>query len=765
MARPISMVNSAHIRVARRAVFLLLLSFLQWGSNAQTDSIPTMGRDLGEAEVTAERPESVRWMQSIGVEGIYTGMKSRVFNWAESDAVQSAQHHRQMLISVPGANIWQSDAAGLQLGIGVRGLSPSRSSHLSVRQNGMPIAADPLGYPEAYYTPPTRAVREVRMVSGAGALQYGSQLGGMLDFVMRDGREHEGLWSSAALTSVVYPETLAASSEGGLRHFFNGFGEVGWQSPEGQFHGYAALEQKSGSGWRQNTWFQSRTGLVRAGGALASLWVWDVDAAWMSRLEKQPGGLTDAQFSLDPRASFRDRNHFRVTHNSVALRIRNEPSGIRDWLWSARLHGLQAERASLGYLGFPNRVDPGTERELISGRFRHAGIDLKGVKRWYAQHGGVHAFTFGFQALKGKSLAMQGQGAPGEGPDFAFVTADAGDGSNYVFPNAQLAAHVQAAWSPIPGWVFTPGWRLEFIDTRADGQYRESIFDGAGNLIEDSVFVQVEQRKRAVGLPGLGFSHKFGDLEAYGNAVANYRAINFSDIQLRGIGRKIDPNIRDERGRNVDLGLRGALWKKLKFDCSVFQLNYRDRIGLYATTIPDPVVIQRVVLLRSNIADARTRGVELTLGGVLFERKEESTRLEGLLTGSWMKSQYLAGQQSAFQGKEVEYVPDFIVRSALIFTHKAWQWDLGLHAVGQQFTEATNAVFTPDAIHGEIPAFGVVDFGFGWTSSGGWSIRCAVDNATNAQYFTRRSAAYPGPGILPADGRSLQLTVGFQGWR
>lgn len=760
------MVSRSPFRGGVKVVLLLALLSVGMESRAQSDSLPTLARDLSPAEVSAERPEPVRWMQSIGVEGIYTGMKSRVFNWAESEAVQSAQHHRQLLISVPGANIWQSDAAGLQLGIGVRGLSPSRSSHLSVRQNGMPIAADPLGYPEAYYAPPTRAVREVRMVSGAGALQYGSQLGGMLDFIMRDGREHEGLWSSAAMTAVVYPEALSTANEAeGPRHFFNGFGELGWQSPSGKLRGYAALEQKSGDGWRQNTWFESRTGFFRMGGALSPQWVWDMDGAWMSRVEKQPGGLTDAQFSLDPRASFRDRNHFQVSHNSVALRITNVPSGIRDWLWSARFHGLQARRASLGYLGFPNRVDPGVDRELISGRFRHAGVDLKGVKRWYAKHGGIHALTFGVQALKGNSLAMQGEGTPGEAAVFEFVTPEAGDGSNYVFPNAQLAAHVQAAWSPFPRWVVTPGWRLEFIDTRADGQYRESIFDGAGNLIEDSVFVQTEHRQRAVGLPGLGFSHKFGDLEAYGNAVANYRAINFSDIQLRGIGRKIDPNIRDERGRNVDLGLRGVLRNKLKFDVSAFQLNYRDRIGLYATTIPDPVVIERVVLLRSNIADARTRGVELTIGGVLMEKPGTSTRLEGLLTGSVMKSQYLASEQSAFRGKEVEYVPDYILRSSLIFTHKTWHWDLGVHTVGVQFTEATNAVFTPDAIHGEIPAFGVVDVGFGCNSPKGWSIRCALDNATNAQYFTRRSAAYPGPGILPADGRSLQITVGYQGWQ
>ena len=41
-----------------------------------------------------------------------------------------------------------------------------------MRQNGHPIAADPLGYPEAYYTPPMLFVEEAQWVSGASALQY-----------------------------------------------------------------------------------------------------------------------------------------------------------------------------------------------------------------------------------------------------------------------------------------------------------------------------------------------------------------------------------------------------------------------------------------------------------------------------------------------------------------------------------------------------------------------------------------------------------------
>jgi Fe(3+) dicitrate transport protein len=35
----------------------------------------------------------------------------------------------------------------------------------------------------------------------------------------------------------------------------------------------------------------------------------------------------------------------------------------------------------------------------------------------------------------------------------------------------------------------------------------------------------------------------------------------------------------------------------------------------------------------------------------------------------------------------------------------------------------------------------------------------SVNNLTDNMYFTRRATGYPGPGILPSDGRSLFFTV------
>ena len=248
------MVENAH-RYGATVLTVVLMAFCSargWTQQetAVTDSLPRMARELSAAPVVEQRSDAVRWMQSIGAEAS-TGMKSRVFGWlnlqlssrpstTDSCSLPYPEPTSGRAMRWPTARHWRS---------GIRPLIVSPSVR---RTDAM---ADPLGYPEAYYTPPTRAVREVRMVSGAGALQYGSQLGGMLDFVLRDGREHAGLWGSGALSGIVYSGAVDEEEGTGIRGFGQCFAEMGWQDEGGEMHAYGAVERKSGGGWRPNTDF------------------------------------------------------------------------------------------------------------------------------------------------------------------------------------------------------------------------------------------------------------------------------------------------------------------------------------------------------------------------------------------------------------------------------------------------------------------------------------------------------------------------------
>ncbi|NVK64536.1 MAG: TonB-dependent receptor, partial [Flavobacteriales bacterium] len=63
---------------------------------------------------------------------------------------------------------------------------------------------------------------------------------------------------------------------------------------------------------------------------------------------------------------------------------------------------------------------------------------------------------------------------------------------------------------------------------------------------------------------------------------------------------------------------------------------------------------------------------------------------------------------------------------------------------------------------GEIPSYLVFDFSGRYTCKKYFQFEAGVNNFTNQQYYTRRAAAYPGPGILPSDGINAYLTIQFK---
>jgi Fe(3+) dicitrate transport protein len=76
----------------------------------------------------------------------------------------------------------------------------------------------------------------------------------------------------------------------------------------------------------------------------------------------------------------------------------------------------------------------------------------------------------------------------------------------------------------------------------------------------------------------------------------------------------------------------------------------------------------------------------------------------------------------------------------------------------EQFTDATNAITTSNAVGGLVPAYWVMDLSASYT----WKflkLETGVNNLTDNRYFTRRATGYPGPGIMPADARNFYVSL------
>ena len=682
-----------------------------------------------------------RHLRQIEGTAIYAAKKSEVILPEAISANKATNNSRQVYAKVAGLNIWESDDAGLQLGIGGRGLSPNRTSNFNTRQNGYDISADALGYPESYYTPPVEAIERIEIIRGAASLQYGTQFGGVLNFVMKDGPENKPI-------EVTSRQTLGSFG------LFNSFNSIG--GTKGKWNYYTFFQYKQGNGWRPNSGFNSQTAYGSLKYKASERFSIGFEYTFMHYLAQQPGGLTDVLFEQNPRQSIRERNWFKVDWNVAALTMDYQLSDKTKL--NTRTFGLLGERNALGFLGRISRIDPMTERDLIVGQFKNIGNETR-LLHHYNILGKRAAILTGVRYYKGFTSNSQGFANDGAGPDFYYLNPDNPGKSAFTFPSSNFSAFAENIFRITPSFSITPGIRYEYISTASDGYFMEKATDLAGNVIYENKEEEAKSRKRALVLAGIGASYKpCRKMEIYANFSQNYRAINFNDLRIDNPNFRIDENIQDERGFNADIGFRGKLKNVLNYDLSLFYLYYNNRIGLLLKKDEELFNTYRY---RTNIADSRNFGFESLIEAdliQLFSRKAKSALLV-FTNFSFINARYINTDEPSILNKHVELVPPVNIKSGISFkTEKlkaAWQFTY----VDEHFTDATNAERTSNAVNGIIPAYYLMDLSLSYTYRY-FQLETGINNLLDEMYFSRRAAGYPGPGIIPANGRNFY--VGLQ---
>ncbi|AWV97760.1 TonB-dependent receptor domain-containing protein [Arcticibacterium luteifluviistationis] len=683
-------------------------------------------------------------LKSIQGTSIYESKKSEVVLLEDISANLSTNNARQVYAKITGLNIWESDGAGLQLGIGGRGLSPNRTANFNTRQNGYDISADALGYPESYYTPATEALQKIEIIRGASSLQYGTQFGGMLNFVFKKGPKDKKI----ELTS---RQTL------GSWNFFGSFNSIG--GTVGKLNYYTFYQHKQGDGWRPNGGFSQDNIYVDLTYNFTENFSAEFNHTFSNYTAQQPGGLTDALFDQDARQSFRDRNWFDVDWNLTSLTF--------DWKvndrvrLNSRTFKLDAGRSSVGNLERINVADLGGNRTLIAGKFDNIGNETRLLTR-YKLGKEYGAFVFGTRYYRGVTTSIQGDGSDGSDADFSFVNPENPENSNFRFPNTNFSVFMENIFNISPKLSITPGVRFEYINTKSEGYYRQRVFDFAGNLISDVKTEDDLSRKRSFVILGLGASFRQSDdLEVYANVSQNYRAINFTDLRIVNPNFSVDPDLQDEKGFTADLGLRGKKSTYFSYDLSLFYIAYKGRIGQILKADQPPLYLD--YRLRTNVADARNIGLEAFLEYDVLKalNPSSSKSLSVYVNGAVIDAKYINTEEASIKGKKVEMVPPVMVRTGITYRDNAFSSSIQFSHVGEHFTDATNAIRTATAVEGIIPAYQVVDFSAAYS----WKVlrlEGSINNLLNQMYFTRRAEAYPGPGIIPSDGRGFYMTLGVK---
>lgn len=700
---------------------------------------------LEEVEVTDKKQSNFGHMYQVDGMKITAGKKSEVINVAQLNVNKATNNTRQVYAKVAGLNIFENDGSGLQLSIGGRGLDPNRTSNFNVRQNGYDISADALGYPESYYTPPAEALSKIEILKGAAGLQYGTQFGGLLNFEMKKPGGKKAF-------------SIESRQTGGSWGFFGSFNAI--NGTAGKFKYYAFAHYKRGNGWRPNSGFESFNGYAHVQYQLGKRHTIGAEYTHMQYLAQQPGGLTDDMFEQDPRQSNRERNWFAVGWDLLEVEWDYKISSRTRW--QTKVYRLAASRKAVGFRpNRPSQTDNGGQRDLLTGEFKNTAMESRVLHR-YTAGSQQQVLLAGVRVYRGNNSNQQGYVNNGNGANFDFESETSQLISDYSFPNLNLAAFAEHIVRLTSKFSITPGVRVEHIRTQANGSYYDRQYDLRDSLVSETQTFENKTLPRTFVLGGVGASYKATQaLELYANFSQNYRSVTFNDIRVVNPSFEIDPAISDERGWSSDLGLRGHINEMFRFDGNLFYLYYGNRIGEYYAVKDRNRVIRR----RGNVGVAQIYGVETfmeldlqPLWKSLWQHFDVTVYNNLSLT----EATYTQSPIANIEGKRVEYVPFVNWKAGVQCTYKTWKLTYQFSYLSDQYSDATNAEKGGySAVNGKVPAYYLMDVSAGWSRK--WlTLEASVNNLMNVAYFTRRATGYPGPGIIPGDGRAFYLTAGVK---
>lgn len=738
----------------RLAVFTLFTVFLST-AHAQQDSVTTV--ILSDLTVIGQASQSdIHQLPQMVGTNIYAAKKSSLIVLSNVHGNVVTNTMRQVMAKVPGIFVWESDGSGIQIGIASRGLSPNRSWEFNVRQNGYDIAADPYGYPEAYYNPQLQAVQRIEFVRGHGSLQYGPQFGGMVNYILKNGSD---------FTKPVQVESYQTL---GSNKLINTFNAIGGKTAKVNY--YTFYDHRQADGWRDNNQYKTNTLSGTVTYKANEKFSLTGEFTYWDMVSQQPGGLTDAQFTDNPQQSMRARNWFNLKWQTAAL-ISDYKINANQRL-NVKAFYISGDRASVGFNPssgilvrdtFNTTIGSYNPRTVDIDYYRNYGLEARYINHYMlgkqesTLSGGIRLYSGTTDRLRG------GQGTTGNDAVFDKKEGTLWTG-NIDYTSTNAALFVENLFRLSHRLSIIPGVRYEFIKASASGY--SSLSQG------NPVYLNDQSSGRDFLLMGIGAEYQISTrTQFYANITQAYRPVQFADLTTPPTTDVIDPNLRDAKGYNTDIGYRGQLRELLKFDISVFHLQYNNRIGLIKQQRQDLSFYN----YRTNVGGSTARGVEIfaeynlskslnidkKLGDISFfaAYAYNNARYNNLKVVTVTNN---ALQESNYKDKQIEYAPKNVVRGGLTYAYHQAFVTIQYSFTDQVFTDANNTeVPTANGQNGLIPSYSIIDLTTGYKHKSGLSVKAGINNFGNVSYFTRRAGGYPGPGVLPADGRTLFMTVGY----
>lgn len=163
----------------RRVIHLMAFALLGLGSLWAQEQSTVSAVDTAEANYTMPEVVVVGKTENLtSIPGSANVLSLRALEMSRPFTANEAVR------KLPGVCARDEEGFGLRPNIGVRGLNSTRSTKLTLLEDGVPLAYAPYGDNASYYHPPIDRFERIELLKGAGQILFGPQtIGGVLNYI------------------------------------------------------------------------------------------------------------------------------------------------------------------------------------------------------------------------------------------------------------------------------------------------------------------------------------------------------------------------------------------------------------------------------------------------------------------------------------------------------------------------------------------------------------------------------------------------------
>ena len=626
----------------------------------------------------------------------------------EMEMIQPASL-QDALKTVPGVNARDEEGYGAIPNIGIRGLSPNRSTKVLILEDGAPIQPSLFLSNASYYSPPVERISSIEVLKGATGLRYGpNTIGGVINYQsktpLKDGIVKGKLGSHGyRLLELEAGTSSEQKSMGGginlITSEANGFRNNGYRMND--------ILVKGGMAIGQSQWLGLK--LTRYENEINTSYVGLRPDEFIHTPTKNPA--PDDQF-LSNRTSF-DINHELEIDTSTKLKTLMYWSQLERNFWRRDVASKTRQGTSF--------VDCGGTAYCVTGRNRNfdmLGIDSRLFTNYQA---------FGIQneseiGVRLHSETMSNKTERSNAGPRARTGVITGNENNDA---KAVALYLQNRFLFTDQFAVTPGVRVESYR-----QNRKNEMNGVQGQANNTELV-----------PGIGATWQLApELQLYSSVYKGFApAMISAAISGDGVDQKLDA----ERSMNIEFGFRGQA-QKWTYEGAAFRMDFSNQI----------------------VNQALSGGISKTNGGQSLHQGAEGA-LGYAITSAWSVlanatyipvAEFKGGTLGPI-GNRIPYTPKLTGNLGLNYSKDGLKSFLNAYHVSSQYADSANTVQeSNDGTKGLIPSFTTLNWSVVYSPQKHLKLFGVVRNLFDKKFISGRSP----DGIFPGAERNFEIGLAYQ---